>query len=61
MSYQTTSDANKDGNGKNTDGIVYVAGSYQREFKAAAALKLTWKENYYTGTKYSMLVRSDQW
>ena len=61
MSYQTTSDANKDGNGKNKGGIVYVAGTYKREFKAAAALKLTWKENYYTGTKYSMLVRSDQW
>ena len=56
MSYQTTEQANTaDGN------IVYVLGSYEREFSAQAALKLSWKESYYSGTKYSMLVRSDQW
>lgn len=56
MSYQTTEQANT------TDGsIVYVLGSYEREFNAQAALKLSWKENYYSGTNYSMLVRQDQW
>lgn len=56
MSYQTTDDA-----GTTDGGIVYVMGSYERGFKAGAALKINWKVATYPGTGYSMLLRSDQW
>lgn len=56
MSYQTTDNA-----GTTDGGIVYVMGSYERGFKAGAALKINWKVATYPGTGYSMLLRSDQW
>ena len=56
MSYQTTDKA-----GTTDGGIVYVMGSYERGFKAGAALKINWKVATYPGTGYSMLLRSDQW
>lgn len=56
MSYQTTDDA-----GTTDGGIVYVLSSYERGFKAGAALKITWSVATYPGTGYSMLLRSDQW
>lgn len=56
MSYQTTDNA-----GTTDGGIVYVLSSYERGFKAGAALKINWKVATYPGTGYSMLLRSDQW
>lgn len=56
MSYQTTDNA-----GTTDGGIVYVLSSYERGFKAGAALKITWSVATYPGTGYSMLLRSDQW
>lgn len=56
MSYQTTDNA-----GTTDGGIVYVLSSYERGFKAGAALRITWSVSTYPGTGYSMLLRSDQW